>query len=217
MLISSIKFISFNSSYGILVVGFQTGQVAIKVVELDSNRIESLISNGSNKTKPSNIQNHEWAYLKSVAYFGRVENIHLVKLDSTNRLLVCLQFENRLAFLLASVDKSSKAITEDSIKYHHVTEETLNSSNTPLPPCKNYLTKSYFKLIESYLLSRQETDQKPLAYELKFLLTFENSFIQHVCLKIDVAKFKFVSIESELINNHEEINFDPTPSGIPVF
>ena len=202
-----------ESGYGILAIGLSTGKIYFKQVYLELNRIEQLLKSTTSES-PNQLaeyaqkdQTLKWLRLRHAHEFGFVEKIDLIKLKKLdNKFLVVIQSENRIKFFLFHF-VNSRDFTQvvDAFQTYHVTEDTFN--NLPQIECKNHLAKNYFKLIDFKLVNEGIKDE---ICSLDFLLTFENSYIQHLKLDIDLNQFTFVNGSPivDLINLTNDIKFD---------
>ncbi len=184
----------------------------LKVLEIDKTKIEALIKQKQPLANQTAKSSH-WFKLEQVGSFGVVEKLEIIKFETqSGKYLIASQNQNWLKFALVEfINDEFRQNERNSVHNYHVTETDFNLPN--VDKCKNYLAKSFFKLIEFKLVHKSKQATSNVA-SFHFLLTFENSFIQDYNLKVDLARFVFVkesdtdSKSAVLINNSTEIHFD---------
>ena len=180
-----------SNGFALLSIGLSNGDVYINKFEIDRIKLMNL-RNDSLKCELKLTFNP--IKLKSICCFGSVEKIELIKLN-LEEYLVIIQKENRLLFVIYNVNK---LIQNNMVLNHHTNEKNHSKNNSP--GLNNYLTKTFYKLIDFISIKNENNN------ELEFLLTFENSFIEYLNIVSDNGKLKIN--KNSLINDTNEIKFN---------
>jgi hypothetical protein len=183
-----------SNECGLLSIGLSNGNVFVIKLEIERDKFLNL-RNEASKNELKLFQFNP-IKLKRVGCFGNVEKIELINFNSEDYLII-IQKENRLLFSIFNVNKLKQ--NEMVLNYQTNEKNHLNYNNNS-PGFKNYLTKTFYKLIDFISIKNQNKS------EFEFLLTFENSFIEYLNVVLENGKLKIN--KKSLINDTNEIKFN---------
>ena len=183
------------------------GHVLMRRVEIAQPKIKDLLephAHNNEKVITSDEILSEWFPLENTGFSGSVEKLEIVILDNvSDNYMIIIQYENRIVFDLFTL--SQRFVLQDKYCFR-ITEET-NFLGQTRDRCRNFLTKNHFKLIEFKIMNKSELSTE--SFEFDLFLTYDNSYIEHLNLRVNVKEIRFIR-ESVLtfINSSSEIKFD---------